>query len=806
MLATANSSSPNWPALSSALAETETLTLAEWADLLGCHRTSLYKKAPATHAAMREVNGLLTRCYALAQLAPDHQEQLRAVLHRSNCQSFLDVLARRRMNGARWRPDFSFASKPPGAQLRAMYRREVMRVFFAVRNSPNTREYQAVDRARVMWHEKFGKPCDAKTIRRWAKRVDECNGIELAPLEAYCDNKDVPHLNARKDVKGEIPRELIATFRAYCVEPGMEHMRGAFRKMEIDWLSGRDVPGLGITSPGAAFPFKFEQLRKYAPSTPARRLGSHGKARALREALPHTPSTRVALRFGQRYVFDDSRADIIATDDRTGEPVEMKFYVAMDAATRRIVAWVMRQSSIGGSMAVTHDDVNALVARVLASSGFASDEAPFHTELKFERGTVACSPAKQTLLEGLYPGRIRISRTTMNGGKNFAGDFKQESSGNWMGKAEIESFMRTLSFYCQHLPGQRGGDYRRQPAHLGLKGKNSAGMLDWHAGSQLHEAARLEYANRALEIIDPRQLETQSIEWRGPRLRVSALKPVSWVQDAVKAAIAYYNARTDHRMEGFDAIECIGAQGELVRRMESPNERAARLMRECPTQRLNEADLALLLNMRAKTVTVKPNGAVITIGDYERCLFWREDSIACAQAARNATLEKKFVALYDEDAFATWTAESPYRREIYLLADVPASWVPGQPGRFLEALPLAHIPDRTNPEEMASALEKRKRVERRYASEVLHAAGPRLAEKLAETADNVRELAGVVSMIREAGPRAGESQLRREIREAQESAAASCEPAPPTRKSQQATAASAYAARLAQKNTAEVES
>jgi hypothetical protein len=55
--------------------------------------------------------------------------------------------------------------------------------------------------------------------------------------------------------------------------------------------------------------------------------------------------------------------------------------------------------------------------------------------------------------------------------------------------------MRTLAFLLERLPGQRGGQYRLQPAHLGLRGReHDTGRLLYDKGSgahstQMHEAA-----------------------------------------------------------------------------------------------------------------------------------------------------------------------------------------------------------------------------------------------------------------------------------------------------------------------------
>ena len=119
-------------------------------------------------------------------------------------------------------------------------------------------------------------------------------GGDFAPLEAYCDGKSCPHTAARREVKLGISPALIAEFADRCTK--VEHISAAFHSLEIDWPMGRHINGLGVREGNEPFPFKLKQLRDYAPSTPARRLNSHGKARARREALPAMRTSTALLR------------------------------------------------------------------------------------------------------------------------------------------------------------------------------------------------------------------------------------------------------------------------------------------------------------------------------------------------------------------------------------------------------------------------------------------------------------------------------------------------------------------------------
>ena len=176
------------------------------------------------------------------------------------------------------------------------------------------------------------------------------------------------------------------------------------------------------------------------------------------------------LRKCELFMLDDVRLDLLCINESSGKAVEVKCYIAMEVASRCIVAFFLKPKD-----AVTQENVDELVAHMLQVPGFGIGR-DYVTHIKFERGTVACSDAAKQTLEGVTHGRLKILRTSMDGGVTWVGAPRDRSSGHAAGKAVIESFMRRLHHSLLHLPGQIGNKWANTPASVGY-GSNSPGSL-----------------------------------------------------------------------------------------------------------------------------------------------------------------------------------------------------------------------------------------------------------------------------------------------------------------------------------------
>lgn len=347
---------------------------------------------------------------------------------------------------------------------------------------------------------------------------------------------------AYKGGKTKVPRELVHEIQRRATREGAEEFSSVIRSIKNDWIAGREVKGLGTwrdwwaanhpehAMPPRApdFPITDRSLYRYQPSNAEKEWGARGKAAALKQ-LPHMVRDTSTLAPGRLYVSDNVRLDLMVVDDMTGQVTEVHGYILMDWGTRYIPSFVLRPAT-----AILAQDVDAMLARGLQTIGLRPDG---HTYIMFERGTVACSPTTQNMLERASGDRIKILRTGMNGGTRWDGAAPDKASGHWMGKGVIESFMASLHRLLRELgaPGQRGSSFRRMPANLGWVGNKSNPVTDSLA-DQANKLARL-------------QLHF------GSRVKLNLpLLTFGQVNAIVREAIRIHNTRRDHGFQGFSQL------------------------------------------------------------------------------------------------------------------------------------------------------------------------------------------------------------------------------------------------------------
>ena len=680
------------------------------------------------------VTGPGVKTWPLELFPPVYQLQLKFVLKQSGLWKLEDVL--RQANNHGWKPRKELSELPEYSQLKAYRVKAVMEVYFAALDKydgQNKAIHRANCDARQKWLEEFSKSCSYKCIDNWAKKVEARGGIRWARIEAYADEKSCDHKNARLEnrAKLRVPGELIRAFKAETLKPQM-NIAAAYRKFDQDWISGHEVPGLGKRVGNEPLPVKLSQLRKFAPKAATRKLGNQGKAEARRDALPHTTRSTADLRPCELYVLDDTRLNVVALDDLNNQPIEMKVYIMMEVASRRIVGYVIREGSMRAS------DVDALIARVLRTCGIAHRDSGYTTLILFERGTVACSPQRQLFMESLYPGQLEIDRTGMNGGQNLPGDFIQANSGNWMGKGWIESFNRTLGYFMRHLPGQRGSIYAKLPAMVG-------DLNNPHKGSQLYEATLLAQAGRAIAYLESNGVNDaphgrESTEAAGIKL---PLLYVSQFKQEFARCIAYYNQLRGHRREGFLQVAQEKPEGGLTYVRESSNDKWNRIFDEAAQrgvapQRISGGEAAMLL-LRARPVTVNQNGVTITV-EGETYRYFSPDSLACSEAARLTGCSKDFVALVDPD----------YLDEIFVLRNSASGlprhefiWPEGNPVQFIETLPLYQRVGARDTAALTRDAEDKRRLQNRAAFELVESTKDFIKDHANERHGNTSKMLGV---------------------------------------------------------------
>lgn len=742
--------------------EDEALRPSEWATLLGLtdRAVQLRIKRLGLKTHVMRVPGGVANGIEFGTLPQDWRVKLEQKRDLCHCRNFASLLT----VGDKWEPSLEVTEMTPHNRAKALAAKEAITLYCELLNR-SVPEQQAVVKAQERWsfeaeqrnpdlvkhsHRPLQLNVSDRTIRGWKKNIDERGGYARAPLQAFGHNRQVEHINAQAETihSRNVPpgvepsdydfKAFLKHFRARCVKDGMLQVDTAIESIDLAWKMGGAVPGLGTPArPGMEFPFTKAQLRPFAPSYAARKVGGQGKFRALADGvLPRLTLSSTELQLSERYILDDTRFDIAVKCETTGRIIELKVYFMMEESTRRIVAYTVRRA---GTFRAS--DTAAIIARGLRSAGLAHSLAGYCTIVKVERGVVAMPKERKEMLEAMFPGRVKVETTGMVGGSNMPGDYVQTGKGAFWHKGKIEAFMKAFGFLTRWLPGQRGSDWRKAPAQVGDGGKNRvAGTLTYSPGSMLHEAALTAPAARLLAILDSQpDLSAYEAEQR------AGFNPVIlWEKDAlaaIAAAVAYHNQKTGHQKEGFESIEIENRRGGRSWVTESPLMKWARLEAALaaagtPLERISAADTAALL-MTTKTVTVKPDGV-----KFDGFWYYDPHSRAIHEAQQLSTSRREMLALWDEaDPSALYLLSNTangYRRDgDELRGDA----------MFVEALPLYRQPQCNDPKEMARAAEHMRQQHNTIFGELQRAAQPIIEEQDKRRAGNAAKVVNALLSV-----------------------------------------------------------
>lgn len=321
--------------------------------------------------------------------------------------------------------------------------------------------------------------------------------------------------------------------------------RQAILAIQRWWRTGRDLDGLAKPIPGyeadwnkrnpEVYPAGWShsnirrQIKARAQFTPAVRALLHEGIAAAKEQLPTVLATRAGLRFLEVVTFDDVRIDTLIFDPETGQPCELWLLVARDQATAMVLGFVMH-TTLSRDMAGTtvarqglgQKEMKQLAAWILERYPLPLD---YLSTWRIERGTATLSEGSALALQEMLPDRIRISYTSMIGGKSPLG-YREKATGNPKGKASHESHNRILQTQSSFLPGQTGAHYGIRPAALKARADECAAI--WELRNRLPEHLR---GQEQYTLLLPAQAR-------------KALFQICLDQ----------NFRTDHALEGFDQI------------------------------------------------------------------------------------------------------------------------------------------------------------------------------------------------------------------------------------------------------------
>lgn len=177
--------------------------------------------------------------------------------------------------------------------------------------------------------------------------------------------------------------------------------------------------------------------------------------------------------------------------------------------------------------------------------------------------------------------RIAVSYTSMIGSESSPAGFREKKKGNSRGKASHESHNRLFHTQGSYIAGQTGSRWDVRPADL--EAWATEAMEIWNLAQQLPAHLR---GTEKYPLLTLGQAREHLFRICGDQ-----------------------NARTDHALEDFEErVERIGDR--VVKRMESPLERAARLVQGYEWTPVSPHIVRAFYEHSERPVTVKPNGEI----------------------------------------------------------------------------------------------------------------------------------------------------------------------------------------------------
>ena len=319
---------------------------------------------------------------------------------------------------------------------------------------------------------------------------------------------------------------------------------------------------------------------------------------AAKPYLPGVQRTRRDLRFMEEVTFDDVKVDFRVLDAETGEICDLWLLVARCTGSAMMLGFGMRPAKAredGSQEHLTLQDMKQLCGWMLETYGL----PPYLSVWKLERGTATLSDGSARAIEEMLPDRIKFSYNSMLGGKSPAG-YREKGKGNSAAKASHESHNRLIHTMSAGQPAQTGPVYSRRPSDLAAREKEAAEV--WTTAQLLPVALRGQAKFPILTI---------------PQARAHLFKVAGWM-----------NTRVDHKLEAFEEVlewfdestghwrpqseqpDIIVAGTQFRTRMESPMERAARLVTGLTFTRVSPEIVKTFYAHTQRPVVVEANGEI----------------------------------------------------------------------------------------------------------------------------------------------------------------------------------------------------
>ena len=356
------------------------------------------------------------------------------------------------------------------------------------------------------------------------------------------------------DLEGEretkLPPAFLEYWRSLCQRNQRQKCKTMHRRLIAQWqrwIAGDAKSAIpGYAEPPAADPntgipkgWAYRNLMNHKPTKFEQVAASVGRSAAA-DFRPKVFTTRVGLKVGQYFVFDDlwhdNKVNVIG---QRGARRPLEFH-ALDLFSGCKFAWGMKpvlEDEVTGKMErLRESEMLFLVAHVLSAFGYRDDGTVFLVE----HGTATLREDLEQKLFDLTQGKVRVERSGIEGAAAFAGMYVGRGKGNFRFKAALESLGNLIHNELAdvlEVPGQTGSNSRLNPPEE-LYGRER------HNDQLLRAMAALPPERAAL-------LRLPFLEFNQFRL----------IAEEIYRRI---NARTDHELEGWVEAGLVAQEFRLA--------------------------------------------------------------------------------------------------------------------------------------------------------------------------------------------------------------------------------------------------
>lgn len=273
-----------------------------------------------------------------------------------------------------------------------------------------------------------------RTLREWAKLYLDHQGDASTEIEALAPSRKGRVGRRRKD---DLNEELLNLIHALAVATPRADLEKAIALAKTKW------PG---EWPDVSYTTILRRLRERDPERFCDTLGKRGISDFRKEHAPDIEFDYSNMGYNDLFQIDDITQDFYGFASDLKTLIRPYVYAVIRVSTRQWICAVACETPI------TQNQVRALVGFCLSSPSGGIPKV-----FKFEHGAVACD---EYLEEQLTTLGIKVSRTSMDGGKvhpDFLGD---RARGHFQGKGVIESNIRGMHNHNWALPSQVGPEER----------------------------------------------------------------------------------------------------------------------------------------------------------------------------------------------------------------------------------------------------------------------------------------------------------------------------------------------------------